>query len=50
MSEKGCCGEYLGFELEEVTEEWRKLCNSELHTLHPLPSVIKMTKSGRYAK
>jgi hypothetical protein len=32
---------------DEVTGEWRKLHNKELHDLYPLPSVIRAIKSKR---
>jgi hypothetical protein len=32
---------------DEVTEEWRKLHNEELHDLYSLPSIIRIIKSGR---
>jgi hypothetical protein len=32
---------------EEVTGEWRKLYNEELHNLYSLPNVIRMIKSRR---
>jgi hypothetical protein len=31
----------------EVTREWRKLHNVELHNLHSSPSIIKIMKSRR---
>jgi hypothetical protein len=31
----------------EVTEEWRKLHNEELHDLYSLPSIIKIIKPRR---
>jgi hypothetical protein len=32
---------------DEVTGEWRKLHNEELHDLYSLPSVIRIMKSRR---
>jgi hypothetical protein len=32
---------------DEVTGEWRKLHNEELHNLYASPSIIRMTKSRR---
>jgi hypothetical protein len=32
---------------DEVTREWRKLHNKELHDLYPLPSIIRIMKSRR---
>jgi hypothetical protein len=32
---------------DEVTGEWRKLHNEELHDLYPLPSIIRIIKSRR---
>jgi hypothetical protein len=32
---------------DEVTGEWRKLHNEELHDLYSLPSIIKIMKSRR---
>jgi hypothetical protein len=37
------------FELktDEVTVDWRKLLNKELHNLYSSPNIIRMTKSKR---
>jgi hypothetical protein len=32
---------------DEVTGDWRKLHNEELHNLYSLPSIIRMIKSKR---
>jgi hypothetical protein len=32
---------------DEVTAEWRKLHNEELHNLYSLPSIIRIMKSRR---
>jgi hypothetical protein len=32
---------------DEVTEEWRKLYNEELHDLYSSPSIIRIIKSRR---
>jgi hypothetical protein len=32
---------------DEVTGDWRKLHNEELHNLYTSPSIIRMIKSGR---
>jgi hypothetical protein len=37
----------FGPKREEVTGEWRKLHNKELHDLYSSPSVIRMIKSRR---
>jgi hypothetical protein len=37
----------FGLKRDEVTGEWRKLCNGELHNLYCSPSIIRMTKSRR---
>jgi hypothetical protein len=37
----------FGPKKDEVTGDWRKLHNKELHNLHSSPSVIRVTKSRR---
>jgi hypothetical protein len=32
---------------DEVTGDWRKLHNEELHSLYSLPNIIRMMKSRR---
>ncbi|KAJ4429835.1 hypothetical protein ANN_22039 [Periplaneta americana] len=45
--EYGPCGENIGAKRDEVTGEWRKLHNAELHALHPSPDIIRNIKSRR---
>jgi hypothetical protein len=37
----------FGPKRDEVTGEWRKLHNEELHDLYSLPSIIRIIKSRR---
>jgi hypothetical protein len=37
----------FGSKRDEVTGEWRKLHNEELHDLYPSPSIIRIIKSRR---
>jgi hypothetical protein len=37
----------FGLKRGEVTGDWRKLRNEELHNLHSSPSIIRMIKSRR---
>jgi hypothetical protein len=37
----------FGPKRDEVTGEWRKLHNQELHNLHSSPNIIMQTKSRR---
>jgi hypothetical protein len=37
----------IGPKMDEVTGEWRKLHNEELHGLYSLPSIIRIIKSRR---
>jgi hypothetical protein len=37
----------FGPKRDEVTEDWRKLHNEDLHNLYSSPSIIRMMKSRR---
>jgi hypothetical protein len=37
----------FGPKRDEVTDDWRKLHNEELHNLYSSPSIIRMKKSRR---
>jgi hypothetical protein len=37
----------FGLKRDEVTGEWRKLDNKELHDLYSSPSIIRMIRSRR---
>jgi hypothetical protein len=37
----------FGPKRDEVTGDWRKLHNEELHNLHSSPDIIRMIKSRR---
>jgi hypothetical protein len=37
----------FGQKRNEVTGDWRKLHNDELHNVYSSPNIIRMTKSGR---
>jgi hypothetical protein len=37
----------FGPKRDEVTGDWRKLHNEELHNLNPCPNIIRMIKSRR---
>jgi hypothetical protein len=37
----------FGMRRDEVTGDWRKLHNEELHNLYSSPNIIRMIKSGR---
>jgi hypothetical protein len=37
----------FGLKREEMTGEWRKLHNEELHDLYSSPSIIRIMKSRR---
>jgi hypothetical protein len=40
-------GRIFGLKRDEVTGDWRKLHNEELHNLYSSPSIIRMMKSRR---
>jgi hypothetical protein len=40
-------GSIFGPKRDEVTGDWRKLHNEELHNLHSSPNIIRMIKSRR---
>jgi hypothetical protein len=37
----------FGPNIDDVTGDWRKLHNEELHNLYSLPNIIRMMKSRR---
>jgi hypothetical protein len=37
----------VGPKRDEVTEDWRKLHNEELHNLYSSPNIIRIMKSSR---
>jgi hypothetical protein len=43
----GCLRRIFGPKRDEVTGEWRKLHNEELHNLYSSPSIIRIMKSQR---
>jgi hypothetical protein len=45
--EKRMLRRIFGAKRDEVTGEWRKLHNEELHDLYSLPSIIRISKSRR---
>ena len=40
-------GKIFGPKRDEVTGEWRRLLNEELHDLHSSPNIIRVIKSRR---
>ena len=40
-------GKIFGANRDEITGEWRKFHNAELHSLYSSPNIIKNLKSGR---
>jgi hypothetical protein len=47
MFENRDLGRIFGPKRDEVTGEWRKLHNEELHTLYSSPNIIRQIKSRR---
>jgi hypothetical protein len=47
MSENGVLRRIFGPKRDEVTGEWRKLHNEELHILYWSPNIIRQIKSKR---
>ena len=47
MFENKVLRKIFGAKRDEITGEWRKLHNSELHILHSLPNIIRNLKSRR---
>jgi hypothetical protein len=47
MSENRVLGRIFGPKRDEVTGEWRKLHNGELHNLYSSPDIIRQVKSRR---
>jgi hypothetical protein len=45
--ENGVLRRTFGPKRDEVTGEWRKLLNEELHDLYSLPSIIRIMKARR---
>jgi hypothetical protein len=45
--ENGMPRKISGPKSDEVTRDWRKLHNEELHDLYSSPSIIRMIKSTR---
>jgi hypothetical protein len=37
----------FGRKMDEVTGDWRKLHNEELHNVYSLPNILRMIKSRR---
>ena len=47
MFENKVLRKLFGAKRDEITGEWRKLHNSELHALYSLPNIIRNLKSRR---
>jgi hypothetical protein len=47
MFENGVVRRTFGPKRDEVTGDWRKLHNEELHNVYSLPSIIRIIKSRR---
>jgi hypothetical protein len=47
MFENRVLRKIFGSKKDEVTGDWRKLHNEELHNLYSLPNIIRMIKSRR---
>ena len=47
MFEKKLLRKIFGGKRNEITGEWRKLHNDELHSLYSLPNIIRNIKSRR---
>jgi hypothetical protein len=47
VSEKRVLRRIFGPKRDEVTGDWRKLHNEELHNLYSSPNMIRMVKSRR---
>jgi hypothetical protein len=47
VSENGVLRRIFGPKRDEVTGEWRKVHNGELHNLYPSPDIIRQIKSKR---
>ena len=45
--ENKCLEIYLGLKRDEITREWRKLRNAELHALYSSPGIVRNLKSRR---
>jgi hypothetical protein len=43
--ENGLLRRIFGPKMDEITREWRKRHNEELHDLYPSPTIVRMIKS-----